>query len=251
MATELARTQFDYGDAGAKEVKRCEAAIERIDAKQRRMANDIVAIGKELLAVKASLPHGLFGGWLAHHFGWSHKTACRMMEAAQTFGKIDNLSNLTIDQSALYLLASDQCDDDTRQELLERAEQGERITHEMVRRALEPEPEPTEADNDSPEEDDDSDDEDQAEAVSHGTCGLPVAEDYDEDEGVEIEIHQPTGPSSDLDSWNLGRFILDSRRYVNRWLTVCPQEEREEMATVLRDLAAQVEGGQDWTEEGQ
>ena len=125
MATELARTQFDYGDAAAKAVKRCEAAIERIDAKQRRMAADIVAIGKELIAVRDILPDQRFSDWLRHYFAWSRRTAYRMIDAATVFGSCANLAQVTIDQSALYLMASEQCDDETRQELLDKGKETE------------------------------------------------------------------------------------------------------------------------------
>jgi len=135
-AIAVQRDLFDYGELSAPAVKQCEAAVERITKYQRRMAGDIIAIGKELLAVKAKLEHGQFGEWIGFHFGWAWKTADRMMKAAETFGELDKLSNMTIDTSALYLLSSDKCPDETREEFIERAERGERITHAAVKQEL-------------------------------------------------------------------------------------------------------------------
>lgn len=132
---------FDYGDAAASDVKHCEKAVERIRGYQRRMAGDIIAIGGELQGVKERLEHGQFGDWIAHYFGWSHMTASRMMSAAAVFGdKINKLLN--IDTSALYLLSSDKCPDETREEIIERAEKGEHITHAAVKQELDGDTEP-------------------------------------------------------------------------------------------------------------
>jgi hypothetical protein len=127
---------FDYGELAAPDVKKCEAAVARIKKCQRRMMVDIIAIGSELNDVKQLLEHGQFGDWIDCYFGWSWKTADRMMKASQAFGELDKLSNLTIDTSALYLLSSDSCPDDVRDEFLERAEQGEHITHAKVKERL-------------------------------------------------------------------------------------------------------------------
>ena len=135
-AVAVQRQLFDYGELTATEVKKCEAAVDRITKCQRRMAADILAIGKELLAVKERLEHGQFGDWIKHYFGWASSTAARMMDAAKVFGEFPNLGNLTIDTSALYLLSSDKCPDETRDEFVERAEKGERITHAMVKAEL-------------------------------------------------------------------------------------------------------------------
>ena len=113
-AIAVQRDLFDYGELSAPDVKKCEAAVEKIKKYQRRMAGDIIAIGGELLIVKERLEHGQFGQWIAHYFGWSSRTAQTMMQASEVFGKCENFSHLTIDTSALYLLSSDKCPDETR-----------------------------------------------------------------------------------------------------------------------------------------
>lgn len=141
-AVAVQRDLFDYGELSAPDVKKCEVAVEKITKCQRRMAGDIIAIGKELLAVKDKLAHGQFGQWIKHHFGWSNDTARNMMNAAEAFGQIPKFSDYAIDQSALYLLSSDKCPDETREDFIERAEKGEHITHAAVKQVLSDDTEP-------------------------------------------------------------------------------------------------------------
>lgn len=94
-----AQLVFDYGELKAADIKACESAVERISKFQRRIAGDIIAIGKELIAVKERLEHGQFGPWLKHHFGWSQPTASRMMQAAETFGGWKNCLGELIDNA--------------------------------------------------------------------------------------------------------------------------------------------------------
>src|SRR5689334_5653613 len=75
----------------------------------RRGRQSILEMGRDLIQVKAVLPHGQFGDWceteFKEEFGLSQKTAERMMNAAQAFGdKFDTVSNLS--DSAMYLLAA-------------------------------------------------------------------------------------------------------------------------------------------------
>lgn len=72
---------------------------------------------RELIAAKAECLHGEWLPWLEREFGWTDRHARRFMQVADAFGKSDNLSNLnelTIDASALYLLAKTQEREDCR-----------------------------------------------------------------------------------------------------------------------------------------
>lgn len=93
----------------------------------RRAAKDIVTIGQKLIAVKARLNHGEWGAWLRSEFDWDSRTAQRFMSVGDRF-KNDNLSDLNIAPSALYLLAAPSTPEDVRREMLERARNGEKIT---------------------------------------------------------------------------------------------------------------------------
>ena len=99
----------------------------------KRAAHDIIEIGKLLTECKAKLGHGQWLPWLKRELGWSERAAQRFMEVhdfART--KSANLADLTIDVSALYLLAAKSTPDTVRTEMLERAEKGETITHKML-----------------------------------------------------------------------------------------------------------------------
>lgn len=98
----------------------------------RRTAADIVDIGLKLEEVKAVLGHGNFLPWLSTEFGWTSMTAQRFMQVASAF-KNNNLLDLDIAPSALYALASGETPEPIRQEFIQRAEAGEKITHKAVK----------------------------------------------------------------------------------------------------------------------
>lgn len=212
---EPGEVPFDYGDLVPRDVAKCEQAVERITGYQRRMAADIVSIGKLLLEVKGRLEHGQFGAWLQHYFAWSQPTASRMMQAAETF-KSFNLNSLSIDQSALYLLSSNQCPDETREEIIERAEKGERITHASVKQALH---ELVGDDDDEP-------------VRTRRAQAKPV---------VEEEAEEPPCRLIPSDEFNIAEFLLAARKWLEPWRDRCPEEELAEMAQVLREIAEQIE----------
>lgn len=247
--TQLAKRKtprFKYSDVVVSDQKKCEDAIDRIFGYQRRMASDVVAIGCLLIDVKEKLEHGQFGAWIKHYLGWSQQTVSNMMRAGETFGKVPNFGDLTIDTSALYLLASMTCPDDLREEIITRASKGERITHATVREALDElrsdddEPvappvsrQPPSVRNDETivigEDDNDDDDQDEEPAPSRYQP-KPFVENDDAEETEQRVIE-----------WSLAGFLVSTRRLVSEWRDRCPEEERSEMAQVLRDLAEQIE----------
>jgi hypothetical protein len=100
---------------------------EEIRQMLKRAAQDIATIGQKLLAVKARLPHGEWGRWLGREFDWDERTAQRLMLVGQRF-KNDNLSDLNIKPSTLYLLAAPNMPKNVAQAILDRARSGEKIT---------------------------------------------------------------------------------------------------------------------------
>jgi phage N-6-adenine-methyltransferase len=96
-----------------------------------RTAQDIIEIGQKLIEVKARLGHGLFGAWLHSEFEWSERTAQNFMTVAEVF-KSATVADL-IPSKALYLLAAPSTPESARDEVLERAGQGERITYNKTR----------------------------------------------------------------------------------------------------------------------
>ncbi|WP_009630170.1 DUF3102 domain-containing protein [Synechocystis sp. PCC 7509] len=103
-----------------------------IKSLMRRTANDIIRIGQKLKEVKAQLGHGHFRTWLNAEFDWSIWTATKFMQVADKF-KCVKFSHLDIAPSALYELAAPSTPDFVRFEAIERASQGETITHSLAK----------------------------------------------------------------------------------------------------------------------
>ena len=101
----------------------------------RRTAQDIIDIGQKLIEVKAKLGHGLFGAWLQVEFEWTDRTAQNYMRVATVF-KSEPGSDL-IPPKALCLLAAPSTPEAAREEALQRADQGERITLDKTRAIIE------------------------------------------------------------------------------------------------------------------
>jgi hypothetical protein len=143
MSAELVEIAFDYAqlDPAARETARDAAG--RIRAHGRIASECIVAIGAELVKVKAAIGHGHYLPWLEAEFGWSERTAQRFVAVHECFGKSDTVADLEqIDVSALYLLAAPSTPEPVREEALEKAAAGERITQAGVRQMIaQPEPE--------------------------------------------------------------------------------------------------------------
>ena len=86
---------FDYGAVPAPVAIEAREAAQRIRLRLRRSAEDIIEIGRDLLAVKASLPHGSFLPWIEAEFGMSERSARRFMQVADVYaGKSARLADL-------------------------------------------------------------------------------------------------------------------------------------------------------------
>jgi hypothetical protein len=122
---------FDYSTIdpdGRDDVK--EAAV-RIRLRMSRTVEDIIEIGRDLIAVKKSLPHGQFERWIEAEFGMAVRTAQRFIQAADRFGaKSDTVSLLPV--SVLYELAAPSTDDVIVEEVVSRVSNGEKVTKEDV-----------------------------------------------------------------------------------------------------------------------
>jgi N6-adenosine-specific RNA methylase IME4 len=136
MADTKQLALFDYDQLDTPTRDFVQQRTEEIRILARRMANDIVGIGQRLIEIKARLGHGHFGEWLEYEFSWSHTTAWKFMRVAEAF-KFSHCENLTIEASALYLLAAPSTPKEARDEAIERAEQGEEITHATAQEIVE------------------------------------------------------------------------------------------------------------------
>lgn len=86
-------------------IKKCEN-INQLTAEililKQQTAQNIIEIGKRLIEVKESLPHGEFGKWLEEKVEFSKSTAYRFINTAEQFGNFPTLGNLN--QSKIFLL---------------------------------------------------------------------------------------------------------------------------------------------------
>lgn len=99
----LEQISFDYGALDEAQRVRVQVKAESIRARMKRTAEDIIAIGQDLIEVKAELEHGQFKSWLQSEFEMSYPTAIRFMQVGERFKNI-NLIHLPV--SALYELAA-------------------------------------------------------------------------------------------------------------------------------------------------
>lgn len=119
---------FDYAALDAETRIVVQQRASEIKSLMRRTAQDIINIGQLLIEVKQQLGHGNFRSWLKSEFNWSVSAATKFMQVAVHF-KCVNFTHLNITASALYLLAAPSTPEIAREKALERATQGEAITH--------------------------------------------------------------------------------------------------------------------------
>jgi hypothetical protein len=115
-----------------------DGCAERIYALAKKTAEDIVEIGQILTAVKAAVGHGGFLAWLDEEFGWSKRTAQNFMNVYGCF-KSATVAHLDIDFRALYLLAAPSTPALVREQALEQATNGHRVTMPELRRMIDKE----------------------------------------------------------------------------------------------------------------
>jgi hypothetical protein len=103
----------------------------------RRSAQDVWEIGQRLADVRSRLKYGQFLVWLNAEFGWSQRTAYNFINVYETFGdRFAKLAKVDIATSVLYKLAAPSVPDELRTQVLDAAEEGEKITHKSVTSAI-------------------------------------------------------------------------------------------------------------------
>jgi predicted transcriptional regulator len=119
---------------GAVEAELAEHANE-IRRLGKRTGEDIVAIGDHLIAARAKAGHGNWLPWLKREFNWSDQTARRFMQVAEA-SKNNNLLNLDLGVSALYLLSDPSTPAEVAAEVVkDAAESGRKITTSDITKA--------------------------------------------------------------------------------------------------------------------
>ncbi|NJL61676.1 MAG: DUF3102 domain-containing protein [Methylacidiphilales bacterium] len=122
-------THFDYEVLTPEQRSQLQQWTMEIREQLRRTAQDIWEIGQRLAEVRAQLKHGQFDAWLKAEFGWSRRTAYNFINVYETFGNRANLAQIDIATSALYLLAAPSTPEKFREQYIDEAKTGKRITH--------------------------------------------------------------------------------------------------------------------------
>ena len=93
-----------------------------IRALAKRTMRDVIEIGQRLTICKGHLAHGDWLPWLDREFGWTAKTAERLMQIAE-FDKLSNLdpSKLDLPLSGLYIVAQPSTPAEAAKEVIEEA----------------------------------------------------------------------------------------------------------------------------------
>ena len=106
-------------------------ATERIKLRLKRTAEDIIAIGQDLILIKAELGHGQFLSWIEHHFEMTRYTAHNFMSVAERFGS--NVEIFHISPSIIYELATPSTPDSVIEEVTAKVESGETVSVKEVK----------------------------------------------------------------------------------------------------------------------
>lgn len=124
--------KFNYEALESQQRIDVKQAVQAIREKLRRAAQDIWEIGRMLSEVQSTLQRGQFDDWLKTEFDWSRRTAYKFISVYKRFDRSINLEEIDIATSALYLLAAESTPEEIREEFIQKAQDGKKITHQEV-----------------------------------------------------------------------------------------------------------------------
>ncbi len=127
MSTQL--TLFDYTQLDSETRIVAQQRAGEIKTLMRATAENVMQVGEKLLEVQAKLGNGQFDAWLQAEFDWSRRTAYNFIGVYKQFRGRANFAQMDVATSALYLLAAPSTPASAVDEVLDRAEAGERISH--------------------------------------------------------------------------------------------------------------------------
>lgn len=94
---------------------------------------NIVSVGLRLTEVKERLEHGQFEEWIKDEFGWTPRTAQKMMSVPRAFPELKNDNVFAFDKAALYLLSAPSTPEAARDEAKAKAAAGEHVSHKQAK----------------------------------------------------------------------------------------------------------------------
>lgn len=125
---------FAYGALEPALAGQAKAAADRIKANQEASDKSLFAIGRDLLAIKANLPHGAFGKWITAEFGMTDRTAQNYMNATLALEKNESVSFLP--PTVIYLLAAPSTPTEIIESVIAESERGNVPTAKSVLRRI-------------------------------------------------------------------------------------------------------------------
>jgi hypothetical protein len=102
----------------------------------RQTVAGVIEIARRLIDAKEIAGHGGSLPWLDREFRWSEDSAERFIRVSKLAGQIPQVAEFDLPISGLYLLAAPSTPDAAREEIVDRAEDGEKITVADVKRAV-------------------------------------------------------------------------------------------------------------------
>ncbi len=129
-------SKFNYDALDSQRRNDIEQTTEAIRERLRKVAQNIWEIGKMLSEVQSKLERGQFDEWINSEFDWSRRTAYKFISVYKKFDQGINLEEINIATSALYLLAAESTPEEIRREFIQKAQQGEKITHQQVKKVV-------------------------------------------------------------------------------------------------------------------
>jgi hypothetical protein len=100
---------------------------------RKRAIGDVIEIGRRLTEMKEICGHGNWLPWLQREFGWTTGDALNCMRVYELSVKFENFADLKIPVSGLYLLAAPSTPPQVVDEMIARANTGERLAHAEIK----------------------------------------------------------------------------------------------------------------------
>jgi Protein of unknown function (DUF3102) len=94
--------RFDYGSLPLEKAQALRESRTRIHTEIKKTAESVIAIGRELIVVKKTLPHGAFQAWVSSECGVSLRSAQNYMRVARLADKNATVAFLPL--GTLYCL---------------------------------------------------------------------------------------------------------------------------------------------------
>lgn len=124
---------FDYSALTPTDRDEVREVAVRIRLRMSRTVQEVIEIGRDLIAVKEKLGHGKFLRWIETEFRMSDHTASNIMNVARRFG--DQIPNyFEFGPSVLYALAAPSTSDEVVEEVISKSANGEKVTVDDVKR---------------------------------------------------------------------------------------------------------------------